>query len=56
MSESLEIIKILESKRQDCISFSKKHLDRKNEDLHQYYEGAKWALDFALETIKENKN
>lgn len=56
MSDLSEVVKIFESKHQDCISFSKKHLNRKNDDLHQYYEGAKWAFEFVLETIKEKDN
>ena len=51
-----EIIELLESKKRDCVSFSKKYETRKMEDLHQYYEGANWALDFALTSINELKN
>lgn len=49
------IIEKLESKKKDCVSFSKKYQTRQMEDLHQYYEGAKWALDYALSTINELK-
>ena len=52
-TETNKILKILESKKLDCISFSKKHKDRKNEDLYQYYEGATWALEYAIKSIKE---
>ena len=57
-SETLhQIIEKLEAKKRDCIAFSKKYETRKMEDLRQYYEGANWALDFALSTIKgENEN
>lgn len=48
------IIEKLEGKKRDCLEFSKKYETRKMEDLRQYYEGANWALDFALSTIKEN--
>ena len=47
------IIEKLESKQRDCISFSKKYKTRKMDDLYQYYEGANWALEFALSIIKE---
>ena len=47
------IIKKLESKKNDCVSFSKKYKTRGMDDLFQYYEGAKWAIDYALSTINE---
>ncbi len=25
------------------------------DDLYQYYEGAKWALDFAISAVNESK-
>ena len=50
-----EIITKLESKKKDCISFSKKYETRKMDDLFQYYEGAKWALDYALSVVNESK-
>jgi len=49
-----KILEYLESKHRDCISFSKKHKARGNEDLVQYYEGATWALDYAIKAMKEN--
>ena len=51
-----EIITKLESKKKDCISFSKKYEVRKMDDLYQYYEGAKWAIDYALSVVNESKN
>ena len=51
--EFKNIIEKLESKQRDCVSFSKKYKTRKMDDLYQYYEGANWALEFALSTIKE---
>lgn len=48
------ILEKLESKRKDCVAFSKKYEVRKMEDLRQYYEGATWAINFAISTIKEN--
>jgi hypothetical protein len=48
-----EILTELESKKKDSISFSKKQHDRGNEDIHNYYEGATWAFDFAITVIKE---
>ena len=48
-----EIIEKLESKEIDCTTFSKKHKSRGNDDLVNYYEGASWALNFAISMIKE---
>jgi hypothetical protein len=48
-----KIIEMLESKRQDSISFSKKYKSRDMEELFQYYEGAKWAFDYTLKVINE---
>jgi hypothetical protein len=50
-----KIIVKLENKQKDCISFSKKYQTRKMDDLSQYYEGAKWALDYALSVVNESK-
>jgi hypothetical protein len=50
-----EIIEQLESKQKDCITFSKKYKQREMEDLLQYYEGASWALKFALSLFVEKK-
>jgi len=44
----------IESKKIDCQAFSKKHKKRQNEDLHQYYEGALWALTYTLKLIEES--
>lgn len=43
----------LESKEKDCIAFSKRYKQRNMEDLHQYYEGAEWAIKFAINLLKE---
>ena len=43
--------KQIDSKKVDCVAFSKKHKDRKNEDLFQYYEGATWALTYVLNLL-----
>lgn len=48
-----EIIEKLESKDIDCKEFSKKHKSRGSDDLVNYYEGASWALKFAISTLKE---
>jgi len=54
--EAIEvIIEKLESKQKDCIAFSKKYQTRKMDDLFNYYEGAKWAIDYVLTIIKESK-
>jgi hypothetical protein len=50
-----EIIEKLESKDIDCMAFSKKHKSRGNNDLVNYYEGASWALKFAISEIKETE-
>jgi hypothetical protein len=50
-----DLIEKLESKQKDCIAFSKKYQSREMEDLKQYYEGANWALKFALSLIKQSK-
>lgn len=49
-----EILEKLESKKKDCESFSKKYQNRKMEDLYQYYEGAKWAINYSIAIIKNN--
>lgn len=48
-----EILQKLESKQKDCISFSKKYEIRKMDDLFQYYEGANWAITYAISLLKE---
>jgi len=54
--EAIEtIIEKLESKQKDCITFSKKYQTRKMDDLFNYYEGAKWAIDYVLTIINESK-
>ena len=50
-----DVLEKLESKKRDCESFSKKYQTRKMEDLYQYYEGAKWAIDFSIAIIKDNE-
>lgn len=52
----IEIIEILESKQRDTVSFSKKYKSRNQENLHQYYEGANWALEFTLHLLKNELN
>ena len=47
-----DVLEKLESKKRDCESFSKKYQTRKMEDLYQYYEGAKWAIDYSIALIK----
>jgi len=49
------IIVKLESKQKDSVRFSKKYQTRKMDDLYQYYEGAKWALDYAISVVNESK-
>lgn len=50
-----DILEKLESKQKDCISFSKKYEVRDMQDLYQYYEGATWALKFAISLLNEKK-
>ena len=57
MSEAFEkILKRLESKQRDCVAFSKKYQARKMEDLYQYYEGANWAIKYAISLIKNDED
>jgi len=48
-----KILEKLESKQRDCVAFSKKYKDREMEDLFQYYEGANWAIKYAISLLKE---
>ena len=52
----LKILEKLESKQRDCVTFSKKYQTRQMEDLYQYYEGANWALTFAISILKKEKS
>ena len=45
----------LESKQRDCVSFSKKYKSRQMEDLYQYYEGANWAIKYAISILKNDE-
>ena len=49
------IIEQLKSKEKDCESFSKKYKQREMDDLFQYYEGAAWAIKFALSLFDAKK-
>lgn len=51
-----QIIEKLESKQKDCVSFSKKFEKRDMQDLFQYYEGANWALKFAISLLKDKND
>lgn len=46
-----KIVEKLQSKKNDCMAFSKKYKARNMEELKQYYDGANWALDYALSLI-----
>jgi len=48
-----EILEKLESKHKDCIEFKKKYESRKMNDLEQYYDGASWALKYAISLMKK---
>jgi len=50
-----KIIEELKSKERDCQSFSKKYKQREMDDLFQYYEGAAWAIKFALSLFEQKK-
>ena len=50
-----KIFEKLESKQRDCFSFSKKYETRKMDELFQYYQGANWAIDYAISIINEIK-
>jgi len=51
----IDFKKQIVSKKADCVAFSKKHKDRNNEDLYQYYEGALWALTYTLNLLEEKE-
>ena len=56
MSEDIEKMLVkLESKQRDCVSFSKKYKSRQMEDLYQYYEGANWAIKYAISILKNDE-
>jgi hypothetical protein len=46
--ELQKILKKLESKKTDCINFSKKYESRNMEELKQYYDGANWAIEYTI--------
>jgi hypothetical protein len=50
-----KIIGQLKSKENDCASFSKKYKQREMDDLYQYYEGALWAIKYALSLFDKNE-
>jgi len=50
-----DLIEKLESKQKDCIAFSKKYQSREMEDLKQYYEGANWAIKYAISILKNDE-
>ena len=50
-----KIIEQLKSKENDCASFSKKYKQREMDDLYQYYEGALWAIKYALSLFDKNE-
>jgi len=57
LSKDLEkILEKLESKQRDCVSFSKKYKKREMEDLYQYYEGANWAIKYAISLLKNDED
>jgi len=49
------LLKKLESKKKDCITFSKKYEIRNMSELKQYYEGAKWAFEFVISELNDKK-
>jgi len=54
-SENIQnLLNKLQSKKMDCIVFSKKHKDRGNEDLYNYYEGALWAFTVSINLLSES--
>jgi len=50
------IIEKLESKEIDCKNFIKKYQSRNMNELLKYYEGAEWAIQFALLLIKKEEH
>ena len=56
LTENFEkILEKLESKQRDCLSFSNKYKTREMENLYQYYEGANWAIKYAISLLKNDK-
>ena len=56
LTENFEkIVEKLESKQRDYLSFSKKYKTREMENLYQYYEGANWAIKYAISLLKNDK-
>ena len=56
LTENFEkILEKLESKQRDCLSFSKKYKTREMENLYQYYEGANWAIKYAISLLRNDK-
>ena len=53
MKDFIEIIKELESKHRDAIAFQKKYKTRNMLELLKYYEGAEWALSYAINLLKD---
>lgn len=48
-----EILEKLEDKKKEAERFVLKYKTRRMPELEEYYKGAKWALEFAINTIKE---
>lgn len=54
MTQNIEsILEKLEDKKKETDRFIAKYKTRNMPDLEEYYKGAKWALEFAISTIKE---
>jgi len=56
METLIEVIKKIESKKNDCIVFQKRYQTREMQDLLKYYEGAEWALTYSLGLLNEFQN
>ena len=48
-----KIVQKIESKEREIVRNLEHHKRREMNDLVQYYEGADWALNYALKVIRE---
>jgi len=53
VSSNSEILHKLEEKKDESDRFIQKYQTRKMTDLEEYYKGASWAFDFAINIVKK---
>ena len=54
VSSNSEILHKLQEKKDESDRFIQKYQTRKMSDLEEYYKGASWAFDFAINIIKNS--